>query len=291
MATIRITESPKDLDVHILRSYSTLRWCMGVLALMLPLLLVVGGINSLWWISAPLKIQDSLSAYYHAGSTCIASVGVYRDLFVGILAAISFCLIVYTGFGKLENWLLNIAGACLACVAFFPTDWPEPQMLSVCQVTPGFAVFNSSKLFGLSSVSIHGASAAVFFLMITLVNVITAMDTVNIIKDVGKKKFWKKIFKVARFLMPISLGLVGLVWIVAGKSIIGDRLILWLEWAGIWAFSFYWLLKSIEILSTKVDLDIINGNVRWISPSYTEELDSREFRNRRLSYKIPEQGK
>jgi hypothetical protein len=82
-----------------------------------------------------------------------------------------------------------------------------------------------------------------------------------IIENAGKKKFWKEIFKVARFLMPISLGLVGLLWIVAGKNIIGERLILWLEWAGIWAFSFYWLLKSIEIFSTKVDLDIVNGKV------------------------------
>jgi hypothetical protein len=127
--------------------------------------------------------------------------------------------------------------------------------------------------------------------MITLANVITAMDTVNIIKDVNKKKFWKTIFKVARFLMPISLGLVGLVWIVAGKSIIGDRLILVLEWAGIWAFSFYWLLKSIEILSTKVDLDVINGNVDWTSPSYNKEFDITELQHRKLSYKMPEQGK
>jgi hypothetical protein len=160
---MRITNPPKHLDTHILRSYSTLRWCMAVLAFMLPLLLVLGGINSLWWISSPLAIQNSLSAYYHAGSTCAASVGVYRDLFVGILAAISFCLIIYTGFGKLENWLLNIAGVCLACVAFFPMDWPESQVLSRCQETPGFVAFTSSKLLGLPSVSIHGASASVFF--------------------------------------------------------------------------------------------------------------------------------
>jgi hypothetical protein len=116
------------------------------------------------------------------------------------------------------------------------------------------------------------------------------MDTVDIIKDEGKKKFWRRIFKIARFLMPISLGLVGLLWVIAGKSIIGEHLILWLEWAGIWAFSFYWLLKSIEILSTKVDLDVINGKVQWISPpSYTEELDSKKFRHRKLSYKTPRQ--
>jgi hypothetical protein len=279
MTTMQITDPPGRLDTHILRSYSALRWCMGVFAFMLPLLLMVGGINSLWWIPAPLEIQNSLSAYYHAGSTCMASNGVYRDLFVGILAAISFCLIIYTGFGKLENWLLNIAGICLAGVAFFPMDWPEPQRLSACQIIPGFVAFTSSKLLGLP-VSIHFASALTFFLSITLVNIFTAMDTVDIITDVRKKNFWRKIFRVAKFLMPISLGLVMLLRVMTGASIIGDRIVLWLECAGIWAFSFYWLLKSIEILSTKVDVDVINGNVWWVSPSPAEELGSKKVRHR-----------
>lgn len=277
---MQITAPPKRLDTHILRSYSTLRWCMGIFGFMLPILLVLGGINSLWWIPAPLEIQNSLSAYYHAGSICTALEGVYRDLFVGILAAISFCLIIYTGFGKLENWLLNIAGVCLAGVAFFPTDWPEPQVLSACQATPGFVAFTSSRLLGLP-VSLHFAAALAFFLVITLVNIFTAMDTVKIIKDARKQNFWRKLFSVARFLMPISLGLVLLLRIVTGTSIIGDRIVLWLECAGIWAFSFYWLLKSIEILSTKVDVDVINGNVQWESSSSGDELGRKELQYRR----------
>jgi hypothetical protein len=253
---MRITD-PLNLDTHILRSYSTLRWVMVIFGFVLPLLLVVDGINKLWWLSAPLEIQNSLSAYYYAGAMCTASDGVYRDLFVGILAAISFCLIIYTGFGKLENWLLNAAGICLAGVAFFPMDWPEPQALSACQVIPGFMAFTSSKLLWLP-ISIHTASALAFFLAITLVNIFTAMDTVKIIKDEKKKKFWKRIFSVFRFLMPGALSIVVLLWMI---GITGDRAVLWLEWAGIWAFSFYWLLKSIEILQTKVDQDAINGNV------------------------------
>ena len=272
----KLTDPPPRLDTHILRSYSVLRWFMSGFGFVLPLLLVVGGLNGLWWIPAPLEIQNSLSAYYHAGSTCTAFDGVYRDLFVGLLTAISFCLIIYTGFGKLENWLLNIAGVCLAGVAFFPTDWPEPHVLSVCQGTAGFEAFTSSKLLGLP-VSIHFASAIAFFLAITLVNVFTAMDTIKIIEDERKKNFWRKIFKYARFLMPISLGLVLLVRLFTGTIIIGDRMTLWLEWAGIWAFSLYWLLKSIEILSTKVDVDVINGNVQWD----VKKLDSKNLWYRR----------
>ncbi len=286
MTIMRITNTPERLDMHILRSYSTLRWCMGVFGFILPLLLVMGGINRLWWLQAPLEIQNSLSAYYHAGFMCKHSAGVYRDLFVGILAAISFCLIIYTGFGKLENWLLNIAGIGLAGVAFFPMDWPEPQALSACQTIPGFVAFTSSKLFGLP-ISIHAASALTFFLAITLVNVFTAMDTVHIIKDKEKKKFWSRIFSVVRFLMP---SLLLLVWIFSRTS---DRIVLYIEWAGIWAFSIYWLLKSFEILQTKVDEEMINGNVLWVSPSPANKHDSKELwhRSRYLDRRTrPEKG-
>jgi hypothetical protein len=99
---MRIFSSPDKLDDHILRSYSVLRWFMVGFGFVLPVLLVVGGING-WWLKEPLPVQDSLSDYYHAGNPCMPFQGVYRDLFVGLLAAIGFCLIIYTGFGKLEN--------------------------------------------------------------------------------------------------------------------------------------------------------------------------------------------
>jgi hypothetical protein len=274
----QITDPPK-LDQHILRSYSMLRWCMGVFALMLPLLLVVGGINSLWWIPAPLEIQNSLSAYYHAGSTCTSLGGVYRDLFVGILVALSLCLFIYKGFGKLEDFLLNIAAISLVCVAFFPMDWPEPQKLPECRGTPDFAAFTSSKLLGLP-ISIHFASASIFFIMLILVNIFTAMNTVDSITDAKKKRFWIKIYRYSRWLMPISLGLVWLLCIITRT----ERLVLWLEWAGIWAFSIYWLLKSIEILSTKIDEEmIVSGKVKWVDNNDTANTSLPPVRKLRVT--------
>ena len=273
--TTRIADSPPPkLDEHILKSYSALRWIMTGLSFALPLLLVVGGLNSWWWISAPLEAQNSLSAYYHAGSQCTAFAGVYRDLFVGILTAIGFCLIIYAGFGRLENWLLNVAGICLMGVAFFPMGWTEQQMIPACS-QEAFEGFISSKLLG-TSLSIHFASAILFFLTITLVNVLTAMDTVKAITDFKKKRFWQNVFRYARFLMPISLGFVLLLRLFTGTSVVGDRFVLWLEWFGIWAFSFYWLLKSIEILTTKIDLDAINGSLQWNRSNNQQILQKRK---------------
>lgn len=155
---MRIFSPPDNLDEHILRSYSVLRWFMVGFGLALPVLLVVGGINSWWWLNDALPVQNSLSAYDHAGHPCIPLQGVYRDLFVGILAAIGFCLIIDTGFGKLENWRLNIAGFSLLGVAYFPTDWPGPAALASCRLVPAFLPYVASPLLGLP-VSVHGVSA------------------------------------------------------------------------------------------------------------------------------------
>lgn len=294
--------SSPSLNAHILRSYSSLRWYMSGLGFLLPLLLVIGGIKGLWWLDSPLEMQNSLSAYYHAGAGCAAGDGVYRDLFVGILAAISFCLIIYTGFRGRENWLLNFAGIFLAGVAFFPMGWPEPLNSTVCEAA-GFKPFEPSMFLGFP-LPVHFASAIAFFIAIMLVNIFTAMDTLDALQKVNKKAFekansalaiaqsnsdltetetqieieainrelekineatkkekkWRTIFSYARFLMPAFLLLTWVVWRLFLRD---DHLVLWLEGAGIWAFSLYWLLKSVEILSTQVDLDAINGRVDW----------------------------
>ncbi|MEM8831465.1 MAG: hypothetical protein AAGE96_19195 [Cyanobacteria bacterium P01_G01_bin.19] len=273
--------SSPSLKGHILRSYSSLRWYMGGLSLLLPLLLVVGGIKGLWWLDSPLEMQNSLSAYYHAGAECSSGDGVYRDLFVGILAAISFCLVLYTGFGGIENWLLNFAGVFLAGVAFFPMGWPEAIDLARCQQQEGFEVFKPSLFWGFP-LSVHFVSAIAFFIMLLLVSFCTAMDTLNETRKINNQALeqarregqdtsrieraienegrWRIVFTVVRFLMPASLIVTGIVWWLFLRD---DRLVLWIEWVGIWVFSLYWLLKSFEILNTQVDLDAIDGRINW----------------------------
>lgn len=210
----KINDLPKSkrFDQHILHTYSVLRWTMVVLGFALPPFLVIGGLNRWWWLSTPLAVQNSLSAYYHAGSAALecatlAGAGVYRDLFVGFLSAIGICLIVYGGYNRLENWLLNFAGVFLLGVAFFPTSWLNPQLPETCE---NVQAFKASQLFNLP-ISIHTAAAVLFFIFITIVNVFTAMNTVKEITDEDKKKFWQKIFTVARWLMPIVIGFVLLI--------------------------------------------------------------------------------
>jgi|694.fasta_scaffold03441_20 hypothetical protein len=96
---------PSRLDDHILGTYLYLRRIMTWLAILLPIVMVLGGLFGLFW-SGRIEPQDSLSAYYHAKSLdpCSHHNGAYRDLFVGFLAAISVCLIAYR---VIQSWRIT----------------------------------------------------------------------------------------------------------------------------------------------------------------------------------------
>lgn len=238
-------------DIHILKSYSALRWTISIFGLLLPPILVIGGIFQLWWLENPLSVQTSLSVYYHAGGGCLTSSGVYRDLFVGILCVISLCLIMYSGTSPREDILLDIAGFFLILVALFPTDWLSSDLMESCE---NFQPFMASKLFN-TQIPIHFLAAVLFFIVIAVTNYLTAYDSINLITNDKKADKWRKIFDFARFSMPAFLLLGGVIALIWNHQ----YLVLGIEWGGIWGFAFYWILKTIEIIDSKVDIDIIRG--------------------------------
>jgi hypothetical protein len=261
---IKALRDPVDLDQHIMGTYLSLRIAMALLAFLLPVLLFYGGTHQLWWISDVLPGQNSLSAYYHAAphaipGKCEHHAGVYRDLFVGILAAISLSLVAYKGYGKLENWLLNLSGFCLACVAFFPMAWPEEGVKGCKDPFPG------SMLLGNPNLSIHFVAAGFFFLLLMFVVWFTSKNTLKLVQEIpnregrqissrlaNKIQFWRKVYNVCGWLIPgpFVIGLLG--WIY-GKQLHWNRFVLHAEWVGIWVFAAYWLLKTLEIKSIKTD--------------------------------------
>jgi hypothetical protein len=184
----------------------------------------------------------------------MTSLGVYRNLFVGFLCVIGASLFMYSGFSKLEDILLDLAGFLLLLVALFPTDWAGSQLGGL--ICEDFKPFQASLLLGLP-VSIHNFAAIGFFLAITLVNYKTALISVAFISDADQRQRWSRIFSVARFLMPASLLLAFLL----SRAFDPGRWVLWLECAGIWAFSIYWLLKSLEILGSRVDVNLIESRM------------------------------
>jgi hypothetical protein len=87
-------------------SYLLLRVLIGVIAVLLPFVLVL--VN--WAIGH--GFQQSVSGYYYT---------IMRDTFVGSLCAIGVFLVSYDGYDLADRLITDAAGLCTICIAFLPT--------------------------------------------------------------------------------------------------------------------------------------------------------------------------
>lgn len=221
--------TPAELQKHILASYSALRRGIGLLAVALPLLLSILGI-----VLADVALQESISAYYHAGA------GAMRNWFVGILWAIGVFLLLYRGFTKRESIALDLAGILLIMVAMFPMEWDCGDS---CQ-----------------KVSVHGVSAIGFFIMIGYVCIFRSFDTLHLVKTESRRRRYRNIYRAlghAMWVFPVTVGLL----LFLGANPLGAYTVLILETIAIWVFAAYWLIKSLEIKETNADLKAVEGTL------------------------------
>lgn len=129
---------------HAVRSYVYLSLSMGIVAAALPLLLIAaGGYDG----------HYSISTFYHVSDLT-------RNIMVGCLCAEGVFLILFHGLSKLENWILNVAGVAAISVAMNP--------MPVDQCGPGPAI------------TLHAASAILFFLCLAIVAVGLSKGAQNI---------------------------------------------------------------------------------------------------------------
>ncbi len=89
-----------------LMNYMRLRRLVGWLGLLLPLVLIGGG------LFIDMTFRPTLSSYYH---------GDLRDIFVGTLFAIGTFLITYR-YEQMDDIVTTIAGVSAYAVALFPTS-------------------------------------------------------------------------------------------------------------------------------------------------------------------------
>lgn len=219
----------KDLlKHHVYATYVTLRYGLASMAVFFPMLLYLGG-----RLKGVLP-QDSMSAYYFASATGLSNAPM-RVWFIGLLFAIGTCLILYRGFSKKENLLLNIAGAAAICVAIFPMPWDCGQ--------------NCPK------VTVHGISATVLFLCIATVSITCAKNTLHLIHDENTKKLYQRKYTVIGAIMFATPLLA-----FAFAAWLGDikKYTFAIEAIGIWAFAYYWWTKSSEFGQTNAEILALN---------------------------------
>jgi hypothetical protein len=229
---------PPPISQHVRGTYHTLRTGIGLMALLLPVVLVGGGFLQ------GLETQDSISAYYHAfppnqasGADLIAGHGVMRNWFVGILWTIGVFLFLYRGYGRRENVALNIAGLLLVVVAMVPMAW-----------TCGGAC---------PQVSIHAAAAALFFFAIGYVCIFRSGDTLLLVATKPAReryRYWYRLFGTAMVVLPVA--------VVALHELLpplAKKLVIVIECLGIWTFAAYWLMKTKEIKESDADEKAMRG--------------------------------
>jgi len=255
----------KDLSNQVTATYQTLRLGLAVLAFAFPIILYGGG--RLFW---KLPLGGSLSAYYHyrcveisvketadpsGPATCTHDTdepgkGVLRNPFVGILFAVGALLFAYQGFSRFEDYALNLAGILAWGVALFPVDWPPDP-------NHGF------------SLTLHGTLAVSFFVCIAYVCIFRAGDTLPLIHDATIRKRYLRTYQLLGWAMVIFPLLA---WALTSLTPWRTSMIFFVELAGIYVFSTYWVVKSREASKTNVDEKASRGKLRVRPHGFSDAL-------------------
>lgn len=230
-----------DVQDHMVGSYHALRIGVAVLGALLPPVLLFGGLAR-----AGLPLQGSMSAYYHAGD------GVMRDVFVGLLFAVGAMLFFYRGYTAKENRALDLAGFLVWGVALVPMEWGCGEECA--------------------RLSLHGALAIGFFLCLAYVCVFRAGDTVRLIEeqhgrqrdDAVRREAEKRAARYrVRYRVLGGLLVVSPLAAAAFAAFLDSDprrfLVFVAEAFGVYAFSLYWIVKSLEVRETHADRLAVEG--------------------------------
>jgi hypothetical protein len=209
----------KNLRDHILNTYFLL--CVGIalIGILFPLILWFGG------LIIGVQLQGSISAYYHTPM---------RNIFVGSLFSIGTFLYLYKGFSTQENIALNFAGIFALCVALLPTS-----------------AIVDLKCDTFTAPYLHGVSALLFFIIIAYVCIFRSKDTLAVISAGSpRRNFYERLYKILGILMIFLPFLSALLLHLLGET---HSIVFFVEFAGVWVFSAYWIFKSREISETNID--------------------------------------
>jgi hypothetical protein len=212
-----------DLSKHMVATYKTLRIILVIIAVVFPLVLLIGGKLT----SPPVDLQPSISDYYHANS------GVLRNWFVGVLFAVAGLLAVYKGYRPAEDRALDFAAVCAVGVALVPNTYN------------GILPF-------------HYIFAICFFLSIAYVCIFCASATLSLVTEKKRSAFYKRFYYFLATVMVVSPLVAGF---IAGILRLGDSYIFVAEFFAIYAFAAYWLVKTFEINETNADTRAASGEL------------------------------
>jgi hypothetical protein len=199
----------------------TLQLIIGILAMSLPTVLIVGAAI----IDDCQLVQNSISAYYHT---------VMRNFFVGTLCGVAISMFAYYGYHKYDNWLANAAAVFALGVAFFPTSVGDP-VTDCIEKAIDTGICNT----------FHFISAASLFVILAIFSLV--LFRIKGENPSQRKLLRNKIYLWCGIIILACIVMIGVLAILPGDfgSKIGAyRPVFYLEALALGSFSISWLTKS-----------------------------------------------
>jgi len=198
---------------NIILSYLTLRKVIGILAIIFPFLLIIGGFTG-----GLTGIEQSLSAYYWTNANI---------LFVSMLVTFSIFLLSYNGYDKKDMILTTVAGLAMLLVAIFPMTGGTNYLFAF--VSPGITS------------AIHYGTATVTFVSLGIMSFFqftkSGKHEITIAK--GKRN---KVYKICGIIIFAAIiGMVITMFLPFNLTFILESIVLV-------AFGISWLVKGEAIL-------------------------------------------
>jgi hypothetical protein len=222
-------------------SYKNMRKCVGILAMLLPVL-TMGGYMLLG--AHQIIFLDSISEYYYT---------LMRDVFVGTLCMVGLFLFAYKGYDDMENRVFNVAAILCILIAFFSMNPQDYRSCFRLWFNNNVAVSHYS-CFGY----IHLTAASILFIILGYVsnNLFTktdkSEDPTSQVKPTGKKITRNTIYKFCGRLIWLSLAVYviysGVEKIFADYPFVSTlenfQILFVVETVCLEAFGFSWLVKG-----------------------------------------------
>ncbi len=213
-------EPVKEKDM--IMSYLTLRKTIGILGVLLPFILALGGM-----LLFREGLQPSISAYYHL------DVG---DVLVGTLFVLGFFLFAYRGYDKTDDFVSNLACIFALGIALFPVAPlinATPRDLCVSKIHYGFT----------------------FLFFAALIYMSLFLFTKTKKPTTKEKKKRNIIYRSCGYIMLISVVLIVVYAIIlpesAKTSLKAHHPVFWFETVALLSFGVSWLTKGGAILKDK----------------------------------------
>jgi hypothetical protein len=219
----------KKRNKSIIFSYMALRRLIGLLGMLLPFICIAGGLAF-----ADKEVQESISFYYHTNM---------RDFFVGLMFAVSFFLITYKGYDKIDNIVTTVSGTAGLALAVFPCffDYAQSIRLGIFQLDQKL-----SDIF-------HLSSAAVFFLLLA-VNSIFLFTLSSSTYKTPNKRIRNFVYRFCGIVIIACIAALAVLNAVFGPQWLAERsLVLILETVMLNAFGFSWLIKGETLFRDAVE--------------------------------------